>query len=32
MALTRNTEFVWNQQQQDAFEKLKMLITSAPIL
>jgi hypothetical protein len=32
MALTRNTKFVWNKQQQDAFKKLKMLITSAPVL
>jgi hypothetical protein len=32
MALPGNTEFIWNQPQQDAFKKLKKLITSAPIL
>ncbi len=28
----RNVEFIWDQQQQTAFDKLKSLITNAPVL
>nr|XP_036231816.1 uncharacterized protein LOC118683410 [Bactrocera oleae] len=32
LLLKKNAEFVWNEEQNDAFEKLKSLITTKPVL